>query len=221
MRLPAVLARPAGALGALPDTMRRSVGETLLADPVRTVRLAAVLPLLQAGDAAEGGGAMTGLAGAVREFRASQDFLDDAADGNVNRGNLERALGHAGAAEEAYRRALRRQPTFVPAAVNLSDLLHAAGRETEAEAVLRDVLVRVPDAAAAHHALGLALVRAGRRDEALVELRRAAELAPDEPRFAWVLGIALAESGRADDAARVRDAAARRFPGYPAFARGG
>ena len=217
---PLVRRAAAGALASLPADGRRRTGAPLLTDPVRTVRLAAVLPLLEAGVPVAGTDTLPGLEVAVREFRASQAFLDDGAAGSVNLGNLERTLGHEDEAEAAYRRALRRQPSFVPAAVNLAERLGVAGRWTEAEAVLRDVLSLVPEAAAAHHALGLSLVLANRRGEALIELHRAAELAPEEPRFAWVLGVALAESGDASGARRVREDAARRFPAYPAFAAG-
>ncbi len=213
---PLVRRAAAGLLAALPEGPRRTLGAQLLADPLGTVRQAAVLPLLEAGALPRGRASVRGLEAAIAEFREAQAFLDDGADGPVNLGNLERALGRAEAAEAAYRRALRRQPSFVPAAVNLADLLRATGRVSEAAAVLEASLALAPDAGAAHHALGLVRVLQDRRDDAVASLRRAAEVAPDEPRFAHVLAVALEETGRVAEAATVRADAARRFPGYPA-----
>ncbi len=219
---PLVRRAAAGLLAALPDGgARRTLGARLLADPVGTVRQAAVLPLLEGGALPRGRASVPGLEAAIDEFRAAQAFLDDGADGAVNLGNLELALGRVEAAEAAYRRALRRQPSFVPAAVNLADLLRATGRVSEAAAVLEASLALAPDAGAAHHALGLVRVLQDRRDDAIASLRRATETAPDEPRFAHVLAVALEETGRGAEAAAVRDDVARRFPGYPAPAPAG
>ena len=61
--------------------------------------------------------------------------------------------------ELSRRPALRLDPLFVPAYVNLAELARTSKGESEAEGVLRDGLAQVPDAAALHHSLGLALVR--------------------------------------------------------------
>jgi Flp pilus assembly protein TadD len=118
----------------------------------------------------------------------------------------------AGAAEAAYRTALRLDPAFVPALVNLADLERLRGREPESAALLRQALTLEPDNANARHALGLALVR--RRDYvgALAALQRASELAPENARYAYVYAIALNGAGSRAEALRVLERVHREHP---------
>jgi tetratricopeptide (TPR) repeat protein len=129
----------------------------------------------------------------------------------MNLGNLYLERGDAALAEEAYRSALKRDPGFVPAYVNLADLKRAQKRDAEAEAVLRDGVRAAPEAAALREALGLALVRQGRKAAALAELAAARKSAPDEARYAYVYALALHDAGRRAEAVRVlADSAGRR-----------
>jgi predicted CXXCH cytochrome family protein len=124
---------------------------------------------------------------------------------HAERGELEEA-------EAAYREAIRVDPDYVPAAVNLADLLGRQGREDEAEAVLREALVRTPIQADLHHALGLSLVRQRRYEEAEMELREAARLAPRRARYVFVHAVALEALGRLDEARAVLDTALAERP---------
>jgi len=96
--------------------------------------------------------------------------------------------------------ALRLNPQFAPAAINLADLYRTLGREDEGVAALREAATAAPRDAGLHHALGLALVRQKKTDEALAELRRAVELAPDQAQYSYVYAVGLHSAGRADDA---------------------
>ena len=193
----------------LPPEAKAQLGLPLLADPIRTVRLAAAaslagLPDTIAGDAA------TRLATAVQEYRRSLAFSADRAESHFNLGNLERQTGRPADAESAYRRAIALDPTFVPAFVNLADLLAAGGREQEAESVLRDGLKRTPGSADLEHALGLAAIRRHDTADALAHLERAARLRPDVARYAYVHAVALHDSGNSSGAMRILEAAAAR-----------
>ena len=119
-------------------------------------------------------------------------------------------LGNAAAAEAAYREALRRDPGFVPAYVNLADLKREQQRDAEAEAVLRSGLRAVPDAAALREALGLTLVRQGKKAAALAEFAGARKAAPAEPRYAYLHALALHDAGRRAEAIRLLADAAKR-----------
>jgi Tfp pilus assembly protein PilF len=125
---------------------------------------------------------------------------------------LEARLGHATAAEQAYQTAIERQPSYVPARVNLADLYREQGRDAEAEQVLRDALALAPYSAEAHEALGLTLVRQKRLAEALNELAHAAQLAPEVARYAYVHAIALREAGKLTAAINVLEKAQQRHP---------
>ncbi len=133
-------------------------------------------------------------------------------ESHLNIGLVKMAQGKAAAAQKAYRTALRLDPGFVPAYVNLADLYRALGSDAEGEETLRAGLAVVPDSADLHHALGLLEIRAKRLDEAVTALRRADELAPENSRYAYVHALVLNETGNAEAALRVLADAHRRYP---------
>jgi len=190
---------------------RLQLGPRLLADSVRTVRIESVPAMAAVPPALVSGDLRKTLDAAISEYRAVQQFGADRADSNVNLGALEADLGNAQAAEAAYRRAIRLQPQYAPAYVNLADLLRATAREEDAERVLREGLQRIPDVAQLHYALGLSLVRQKRTADALTEFHQAA-LSPDDARYPYVYAVALHDAGRMDDAMRTLAEAQRRHP---------
>ena len=131
----------------------------------------------------------------------------------MNLGNLHASLGDVEKAESSYQAAIRLDPAFVPAYVNLADLKSRTGMNAVAEPLLRSALEAVPGNATLHHSLGLALVREQRYDDAIAELARAVKLAPDEARFAYVYGIALHDTGREAEGIAVLEKSLQRNPG--------
>ncbi|MCP3902393.1 MAG: tetratricopeptide repeat protein [Planctomycetes bacterium] len=207
---PLVRRAAAGLLEVLPPDLARSLGEPLLSDPIRTVRLEAVAVL--AGVLRESPEQPGAFDRAVEEYRVAQRFNADRAEGRLNLGNLEMRLGLVDAAERAYRGALAIQPDFAPAVVNLADLLRATGRDAAAERVLRESLAAGEDAGV-HHALGLLLVRRRQATAALEHLAAAARARPDAVRYAYVYAIALHDLGDAPRAITVLEQAHREQPG--------
>jgi Flp pilus assembly protein TadD len=63
-------------------------------------------------------------------------------------------------AEGEFRAALRLDPNFVPALVNLADLDRARGRDAEGEKLLREAMTIEPDNADVSYALAAALSHA-------------------------------------------------------------
>jgi len=205
-----------GSLEALAPPARLPLAQPRLRDPVLAVRLEAerVLRPVPAGlwrpqDRAA-------LAEVQAESLEIQRLHADRPESWANLGLLYAGRAQPDEARAAYERALRIEPRFVPAAVNLADLHRASGRDDESERVLRDALARDAENADVHHALGLTLVRLGRRGEATVHLARAAELAPDRPRYAYVHAVALHSAGDSGGARRVVDALLERYPADPA-----
>ena len=184
----------------------------LLSDPTRAVRTEAARVIAGAG-ALPAPTSMAAFDTAIAEFESAQRENLDRPEAWLNLGNLAGWRGDAAGAEDAYRRALQRDPRFVPATINLADLYRATGREADAEQVLRDGLQAAPGAPALHEALGLALVRQGRKREALGELEAAQRAAPEEPRQAYVYALALADAGQGTEAIRLLEDSARRAGG--------
>jgi predicted CXXCH cytochrome family protein len=205
-------------LGHADDATRLAVVPPLLADPVRTVRSAAALALMDLADRALPSSSRPAFDAAFGEFVAEQQFNGDRPEAQQNLGQAWLQRGRLDEAERAFGEARRLDPRFVPAYVNLSEVLRFRQNERAAEHVLREGLGIEPSSAVLHHALGLALVRQHRVSDALPELRRASTLEAGNSRYAYVYAVALHDSGHADEARRVLRAAALRWPGDEAIA---
>lgn len=195
------------------EATRVATLEPLLADPIRTVRSEAVLALVDLADRALPDSRRPAFDRAFDEFVAEQRFNADRPEAQTNLGQAWLQRNRLDDAEKAFVEAIRLDPAFVPAYVNLSDVYRLRNDEGQAERIVRDGLAVAPSAAVLHHALGLGLVRQHRVSDALPELARAATLDAGNARYQYVYAVALHDSGETDEARRVLRAAAARFPG--------
>jgi len=187
----------------------------LLDDSIRAVRVEAARLLAPVSDAELTPEENAVLARGLEELEASLMVDADRAEAHMTLGSVYIDRQRYDDAEVAYRTALRINPRFGPAAVNLSDLYRLQGRDDEGERVLVDFLARNPEDGVVHHSLGLLLARERRYDDAVDELARAAELRPDDPRYAYVHGVALQSVGRSDESIQVFEAALELHPYDP------
>ncbi len=176
----------------------------LLDDPLLAVRVEAARALAATPREALAPPDRRRLERAVGELRSGLGTTAERPESQTALGLLALAEGDLAAAETAFDRALRADPSFLAAAVDLAEVYRLSGRDAAGEPLLRAALARSPEAppatrAATHHALGLLLVRRGDLAGAHEPLSRAVELAPAEVRYATVLaalGAALGgESG--------------------------
>jgi Tfp pilus assembly protein PilF len=206
----------AGALSALDGAdlqTRVSVAFPLLEDPVRMVRLEAARILAPVPPQMLDPSQQADLELALAEYEQIQWVNIERVESNLNLGWVRAARGDLEGAEQAYRKALRVDPEFVPAMVNLSDLYRQMEREAEGQRLLERAVGLQPDNGDVRHALGLLLARRGQLGQAIEELRRAAELSPQMARYAFVYGVALNSSGQYERAMAVLEETHRRFPG--------
>jgi tetratricopeptide (TPR) repeat protein len=196
----------------LPVEQRSLHLESMLADPIRSVRMEAAR--LLAGSALDRRAPATPdiLQRGIAEYEAAQRANADRPEAHLNLGNLYAARGDGATAAREFAAALRLDERFSPALVNLADLQASQGQPGVAEETLRSALARLPDEASLHHALGLILIRQGRRDAALVELKRATQLAPDNPRHLYVYGVAQHDISNAAAGIATLRSALERFP---------
>jgi tetratricopeptide (TPR) repeat protein len=152
------------------------------------------------------------IAAGLEAYRQAQLAIAERPESHLNIGLVEMEQGKAAAAQRAYRTALRLDPAFAPAYVNLADLYRALGADGEGEQVLREGIGAAPDDADLHQALGLLLVRTGRLPDAVPELGRAADLAPERPRYAYVHALAVKETGDTAAALAALESALGRHP---------
>ena len=205
------------ALSNADPELRLRLAPPLLADPVRTVRAEAVHCLLEVADQSLSGPSRADFDRAFDEFLAEQRFNADRPEAQTTLGTAWLTRGRADLAIPALTEAIRLDPTFVPAYVNLADAYQSGGNESSAERVLRDGLRAAPAAAVLHHALGLALVRQKQIPAALKELAEAVRLDPDASRFTYTYIVALHDTGKPDEAVRLVKAFLRKHPGDAAI----
>jgi Flp pilus assembly protein TadD len=153
------------------------------------------------------------VAAALAEYVRAQTINGDRPEAHLNLSSVAIERKDLVRAEAEARTALRLEPAYSGAYLNLADILRMRADEKGAVQVLRDGLRVAPDDATLHHALGLALVRARRPAEALPELARASELAPDNSRFVVAHALALNDGGARDAALAVLGEAHRRHAG--------
>lgn len=204
----------ARALAALPPGPAAAIGVPLLDDPLRAVRLEAARSLAGLAAAALPDGPRSRLAVVIDELLAAERLAADRPEAHVNLARLHLARADPAAAEATLRTALRLDPAFVPALINLADLSRASG-QGDAEGLLRQAMTLAPNAAEPRHALALLLIRQGRREAALPLLAEAVSRAPDNGRYALVAGVALLEAGHLDEAAVLLAASRLRLPDDP------
>ena len=200
------------AIETIEPTMRLRMGVPLLADSVRTVRLAAVGVLAAIPPAQWTPEQRRVFEQGLPEYREAQRANADRAESHLNLGGLAADLGQPAEAEKEFRTAIRLWPGFAPGHLQLAELLRATGREAAADSALRIGLGASPSSAELHHALGLSLVRQNRKDEAITELAVAATLRPEMARYAFVYGVALHDTGDPAKGLAVLLAARQRHP---------
>lgn len=206
---PLVRRAAAEGLGALGDTAPLL---KLLTDPVLAVRLAAALGLASLDPAQLAPTSSRQLARVLNEYEMSQQLHAERADAQTNLGTLYARQGRAQDAERAFRRALARDPTYVPAIVNLADLLRAGNRDPEALKLLTDSDQRLPRESAVKLALALAQIRQNDYTSALPNLELAHQLAPGDARTAYIYAVLLYELKRPEQAMAVLEQQLQRQP---------
>ena len=210
---PLIRAAALGALEPLDAPTRAQAAAPLLVDPVRGVRVEAARVLADVSDDRLPPGSQASRATALKEYEDSLTLDADWASSVANLGNLRLRQGRVEDAIAAFQRAVRLDPLFAPAWLNLADAWRVAGREADGEKALREAMTRMPRQADLHHALGLLLVRKGDKAAALPVLSQAARLAPDNARYAYVHAIALNSAGKRSEALAVLGATHARHPG--------
>ncbi len=112
-------------------------------------------------------------------------------------GDSLRLQGKLDEAIAAYREAIRLQPDFAPARLNLGAILCDVKHDyTGAEAEFRETIRRQPHDAAAHLNLGTALVAQGKVSEAIAAYREAIRHKPELAEAHCNLGLALRQQGQ-------------------------
>jgi predicted CXXCH cytochrome family protein len=198
---------------ALPGSPPRAVVQAaapLLGDAVRAVRIETARALAGTDLLALTPEQQTAFGKAASELVAAEMVDADRPEAHLNLGLLDLRRRELPGAEAEYRTALRLDPGFVPALVNLADLDRARGMDDEGAELLKKAMAIEPDNADVRFALGLLLVRKRDYAGALELLRRAHELMPDNARYAYVYAVALNSTGATREALALLERAHQR-----------
>lgn len=144
---------------------------------------------------------------AKQEYIDSQQLNADRAASLANLATFAIKEGRLADAEKHLLDALRKEPYYIPAAVNLADLYRMTQRHTESGQILQNAIARIDDNAELHLAYALWLVRDQQLDVASKHIQRAVELGQD-PHFRFVHALALQQQDKIPMALAELDKAA-------------
>ena len=186
----------------LPARTRWELLESHMKDSSRSVRfqIAEVLSdvLMQLPEEQRGD-----LSRLIKEYRESLIVSADSPATQLTIASLEMRLGNIEKAEQAFQQALRIEPNYVPALINMADYYRSTGRESKSESLLQKALEIAPESGAAHHSYGLLLVRNQDYAGALPYLKAAIHMEDAQPRYAYVYAVALDNRGNTGEAIKV------------------
>jgi Tfp pilus assembly protein PilF len=200
---------------ALPVAPPRAIIQAaapLLSDAVRAVRNEAARALAGTDLMALTPEQRTAFVKATAELVAAEMVDAERPEAHLNLGLLHMRRRNLAEAETEYRTALRLDPAFVPAMVNLADLDRARGMDQQGADALRKAISLDPNNADVKHSLGLLLVRQHDYPGALDLLRQAHELAPEIARYAYVYAVALNSTGAHADAIALLERTHQQHP---------
>jgi Tfp pilus assembly protein PilF len=200
------------ALEPLSFEERAAMAGPLLADPVRIVRIDAARMLAGAPPNLLPGSQKPLLDHAISELVASENASAQRPESHLNLSLVYAQMRRYADAENELRTALRLNPKFVPAMVNLADLYRAQNQDSVAEEWLEKAIAIAPNAAGAVHALGLLKIRQKQYPQALALLARAVALDPSNARYNYVYAVALHSTGERMKAISVLELTHKRHP---------
>ncbi|HEY1694020.1 MAG TPA: tetratricopeptide repeat protein [Polyangiaceae bacterium] len=147
---------------------------------------------------------------ARRDFVKARDLNPDLPAPHHALGVLADAEGHTAEAEKLYRAALKVDPGFAPARINLARRLFARGDFEEAREHFLRLTQVAPDALDGWTGLCETLLKLDRRDDARAVAGHAREAFGDLPAIALLEARFLLFDGRYDDAAKALEPLASR-----------
>jgi len=207
----------------------------MLEDPLRTVRADAVRILSAAPEIESSERFGAAFQAALAEYMVGQEALADQPGSHLNMAVVLGNLGQLDRAQQKYKTALRLDPEFIPARVNLAMLLDqqrqqllSRNRPKEAERMKQAVIQEFqkaielePEMAELHYSLGLLLAEntedKEQLEEAATKLAEAARLSPQNPRMHYNYALALQHLDRRDEAEGPLKTACSLAPGEPDY----
>lgn len=214
---PLVRATAVRGLEILPPGPRLPTVVPFLGDAIRSVRIQAVSTLSSVPPGLFDPEQKEAFEAALREYEDLQMATADHPEAHLNLGLLHANRARPDLAEESYKTAIRMDPSFLPARVNLANLFNHLGRNAEAERIFRETIARFPEEGELYYSLGLLLAERRQLEESVRALARAVELMPERPRVRYNYSLALQHLGHQEEALTAMLAAERMSPEDPSI----
>ena len=214
-RNPLVRATAAGGLNRMPPQDGVKYMLPLLSDSVLAVRLAATRLLIQVPLYELAPAEKVRLKAAIDEFKAVQYAMADQPGAHLNLAVFYESQDKLDSAEVHYRNAVKMDPYFLPARINIVNLYNRTRRNNLAERELRQAIELVPHEGELYYSLGLLLAEEQRLDEAVEPLATAVELSPGDARKRYNYGLTLHHLGKRREAEIMYLKAHETAPGDP------
>lgn len=184
----------------------------LLLDPILAVRIDAARVLSVVPRKNLTTGQQQTLNKALQEYIHVQQSNAEHPQSHINLGLLYLRLGDSENAKRAYQQALKLDPAYVSAYVNLADLYSLQQQHDKVEASLLRARGIIGDNAEVEHALGLHYVRSKQVIKAMQSLGKSARLRPENTRYAYVYAVALKANGQVASALSILEQAHDKHP---------
>lgn len=148
----------------------------------------------------------------LAEYRYMLGLNADSPITQMNIASLELNLGNIEAAEQAFLVALKIEPSYLPALLQIADFYRQIQRDSKGEAYLLEALTLEPNNPDVNHVLGLFNIRQKRYQQALGYLKTAYESPESQANHAYIYAIALDNQMHTNASIMVLTAALKRWP---------
>ncbi|MCF7352860.1 tetratricopeptide repeat protein [Vibrio sp. CK2-1] len=149
------------------------------------------------------------------EYRQVQAYQSDRGFSYAALGNLAINLNRLDEAQNHFNQAIKVEPNFVPAYVNLADVYRRQNNEAAAQKVLLKGVEIAPDNASLYYSLAMSYVRSQDKTKALIELEQATLKAPDNVRYHYTYSLLLKDQGQLKKAVAALERAYQLSPTSP------
>ncbi len=154
---------------------------------------------------------------AIGEYIDAQLANADRPEAHINLGLINLRQKKYSVAIKNYQKALKIDPGFVAAYINLADLYRIQQLDEKALTMLNHALQKSSasssEAADVHHALGLLYIRNKQMKKSLSSLSKAAKLQPGNPRYIYVYAVALNNAGKTSQSIKLLKKLLKEQPG--------
>ena len=205
------------ALNLAPAETRLRTGTKSLADPVRSVRLAAVSVYADVRDLLPAAEARA-FGRAAEEYRATNTMLANTPEALANLASFELSMGDVNQAVGYFRDALQLEPGNAFLRHSMGLVLVRSGQRDEALLQLRQAYELEPSNPRYVYVYGVALNSLGLNVDALTLLQDARRRFPSDFDIGWAVATMLRDAGDIETARGVATELAQHFPNDPNIA---